>query len=163
MAVTRVRIEAEGPTMDLVLEDLNQTFGLLFGSRTMPRDSEFVEEVVESHIRNDGAIEYRGRRVMRFIEGGYGEDPAEVVTGNPPDLPTSWVISGNATTSPTFGGSAIWNAGINAASSVSITPDVTWQIRDSCGTVIDPTTSVTQAYGTYIQPFYFNPSPGIGG
>lgn len=163
MAVTRVRIEAEGPTMDLVLDDLNQIFGLLFGSRTMPRDSEFVEEVVESHIRNDGGVEYRGRRVMRFMEGGYGEEPAKTVTDNPPDLPTSWVISGNATTSPTFGGTAIWNAGINAASSVSITPGTNWEIRDSCGTHIDPTISVTHASSAHVQPFYFNPTPGIGG
>lgn len=165
MTISRVRIEADAPTMEGVIQDLNDAFGLLFGSRHIPRDSEFVEEMVESHILADGAIEYSGRRVMRFF-GGDGSDPAVPTPGDLPQpglSPVSWVISGKATTATASSGTAIWNVGVGTANSMSIFPDQNWQIRDACGTAVDPVYSVQQAAGTYVQPFYFNPTPGIGG
>lgn len=87
--VTRVRIDAEGDSRDEVEAHLNGAFQLLFQNSVaqqfvftgpayqsmpygpapvVPRESEFVEEVYESAIRDSGAIYWKGRRTLRFIE-----------------------------------------------------------------------------------------------
>lgn len=100
--VTRVRVDAEGSTRDEVEQHLNAVFQLLFQNSVasqytftgpsytsqpygptpvVPRDSEFIEEVYESQITEHGAIRWKGRRVMRFIENimaeaiGFGSQP----------------------------------------------------------------------------------------
>lgn len=122
--ITRVRIEAEGDSVEDVIAQLNGAFRLVFansiGYEMQPvgntgnpppaitgpafggdgwpnttsshsiksgaftvssappanyfsvppifsRDSEFVEEVFESHIEDNGAIRYSGRRVVKFV------------------------------------------------------------------------------------------------
>lgn len=93
--VTRVRIDAEGRTRDECEANINAAFQLLhqnsvstqftfvgsaftsepFGPmQIIPRESEFVEEVYESMISEIGAIHWRGRRVMRFVESERDEN-----------------------------------------------------------------------------------------
>jgi hypothetical protein len=88
--VTRVRVDAEGGTRDEVETHLNAVFQLLFQNSVasqftftgpaytsqpygptavVPRESEFVEEVHESAIREEsGVIYWKGRRTLRFLD-----------------------------------------------------------------------------------------------
>lgn len=160
MGITRVRIEAEGRNHEEVLEDLNQGFGLFYSSRWIPRESEFVEEVVESHIRNDGAIQYRGRRVIKFADDDFGQE-AKIV--GDPQAPLSWIVSGSATSAFSSDTATVWNAANAAAVSASIPVTGTWELRDANGAFMTPHHTVAQATNTFVQPFYFHPSAGVGG
>lgn len=85
--VTRVRIDAEGATRDEVELHLNGAFQLLFQNsittqvsfsgpgfisqpfgplQVIPRESELLEEVYETDIKQNGAVHWKGRRTLRF-------------------------------------------------------------------------------------------------
>lgn len=169
MSISRVRVEAEGRNHQEVMDDLNHAFGLIFESRMIPHDTEFVEEVVETHIRNDGAIEYHGRRVIRFYEGGPDENELAILPENPdpnsppPFLASSWVVSGNATTATNPLTTSIFSVASNAASSVSVSPGTNWSVYDAVGSSVPNDLTVEQASQSFCQPFYFHGRAGHGG
>lgn len=84
--VTRIRVDAEGRTREECERHLDAVFHLLRQNQNMfvytgsgsvntgtshyllPAETEFVEEVYESQISDYGAIHWKGRRILRFIE-----------------------------------------------------------------------------------------------
>lgn len=104
--VTRVRIDAEGSTTEEVLKNLDAAFAEILNKKpwgvwtfsgtnvgssmqvqplgtsssavasVFPTETEFVEEVIESVIADNGAIHRRGRRVLKFVRSDHSEEIA---------------------------------------------------------------------------------------
>ena len=82
--VTRVRVDAEGASSEEVRMHLDAVFQMLRqdftnytytgggyipppAQRSLPAESEFVEEVYETSIHEGGVIRWKGRRTVRYI------------------------------------------------------------------------------------------------
>jgi hypothetical protein len=122
--VTRVRIDAEGQSREEVEVHLNAAFQLLFQNsvsanytfvgagfssypfgpiQVVPRESEFIEEVYESDVQDNGGIHWKGRRILRFF-GGPEENHWEALSQIKPEMfseirrveepPSSIVVNG---------------------------------------------------------------------
>lgn len=85
--IVRVRMEAEAPELESCRMALNAGFMVIHGaiiraaessqadtfSEVFSRETEFGEEVFESQVRPSGAIFYRGRRTISFVEAAEDE------------------------------------------------------------------------------------------
>lgn len=100
--ITRVRMDAEGSEVTDVDRAIDEGFGVIFhalaqaieagalrsdeGPLVFPRETRFGENIIESKIRDSGAIYHVGRRVVHFElpdhpDLGSSLVPADLVIG----------------------------------------------------------------------------------